>query len=82
MNLSQSQIDLLTAIQAKIRRGDITELAKNTGFTREYVGMVLSPTNSDYYNEVIVGAAARMIELREQNTNKLLKKLTSDNAAA
>lgn len=76
MNLTNTQIELLSTIQSKIARGDIKEISENTGFTREYVGKVLNPF-SGTYNESIVNEAVKIIGNREQNTNKMLKKLTS-----
>jgi len=76
MNLTNTQKELLSTIQSKIARGDIKEISENTGFTREYVGKVLNPL-SDTYNESIVNEAVRIIGMREQNTNKMLKKLTA-----
>lgn len=66
---------VLEKIQNSIIRGDIKKISKNTGFTRQYVGEVLS-TQSATYNEIIVNEAVKVIELRKQNTKKILKKLT------
>lgn len=76
MTLSAKDIELLQEIQRKLRRGDITEIAKNTGKTREYVGMVLNP-NSDHFNQAIVSEAFDLIYNREQGTAKLLESIIS-----
>lgn len=71
----QTNILVLERIQSKIIRGDIKLIAESTGFTRQYVGEVLS-TQSTTYNEFIVNEAVKVIGLREQNTKKNLKKLS------
>lgn len=76
MPLSKTQIELLEAIQTKIKYGDIGTISERVGLTREYVGMVLNP-KSDFFNEDIVKAAIEVFNLREQNTKKLLESLTS-----
>lgn len=73
--LSETQSALLKTIQDKLVRGDIGDISESTGKSRVYVSNVLSPSN-DSYNEEIVTAAVRIIEKREQDTKKLLKKIT------
>lgn len=75
MSLSINQTEILKAIQARIIRGDIRDIANDTEFTREYVGSVLNP-NSDIYNTEIVDAAVRIIEARELKLESQLQKLT------
>lgn len=75
MALTKTRLELLENIQGKLVRGDIKEIAKNTGLTREYVSKVLS-TDTNTYNEEIVNEAVRIIAFREQITKNLLKKLT------
>lgn len=74
MILSSTQIELLQSIRNRLIRGDIGEIASSVGMTREYVGKVLSPS-SDTYNEEIISEAVKIIERREQDTKKLLKKV-------
>jgi len=77
MKLSDSQIELLAGIQKRLVQGDIKVIAENTGKAYQYVSKVLSPTRCERFNDEITAEAARIIELREQNTTKLLKKLTA-----
>ena len=74
MNLTQSQIDFLTAIKKGIEKGDIKAIASTTGFTREYVGKVLSPTVSNY-NEKIITEAVKIIEQRGKKRKRVLDAL-------
>lgn len=72
----QTNIKVLDLIQSKLKRGDIQKIAEVTGYTRQFVGMVLS-LNTDTYNIAVVDEAVRIIESREQATTKNLKKLTT-----
>lgn len=74
--LNDTQKELLGMIQSKLRRGDILSISLKTGYSREYVSRVLSPT-VEYFNENIVGHATKLIAAREQNTKKQLEKLTA-----
>ncbi|MFT3679474.1 MAG: hypothetical protein QM791_04330 [Ferruginibacter sp.] len=80
MILTPTQKELLENIQAKLVRGDIGKIADSVGRSREFVSRVLS-TATDLYNAEIVAEAVRIIELREQDTKKLLKKVTAKTAA-
>lgn len=77
MILSDNQIQLLKTIKSKLLRGDISDIAKNAGFTREYVGMVLDPS-TDTYNDKIVTEAANVIANREQATKTLLENIMTE----
>ncbi|MBA3673473.1 MAG: hypothetical protein H0W75_00700 [Chitinophagaceae bacterium] len=76
MLLDKTQIELLKSIQGKLRRGDKTLIAKKTKFTPMYVWMVLNPDH-EYYNEIIVAEAVKIISNREQNRQKLLKSIAA-----
>ncbi len=76
MTLSRTQIKILYGIQGKLRRGDITAIAKKVGVSKEYVGMVLNP-DLDYFREDIVDEAIKIVANREQVTKKLLKSIMS-----
>lgn len=77
MPLTKTQIELLEAVQSKMKHGDIGSIAEKTEFSNAYVSGVLSP-NSDWYNEDIVKAAIDIINNREQNTKNLLQSITSE----
>lgn len=77
MNLSENQKELLQKIQLKMRRGDVTRIAKETGFTKAWVSKVLSTSDTETYNDDIVAEAVRIIEKRDQGTTKLLNKITA-----
>lgn len=72
MALTTEQTELLTTIQGKLKRGDISDISDSIGKSREYVSRVLSPF-TELYNEDIVAEAVRIIEKRKQGTKKLLK---------
>ncbi len=73
--LTQTQKDVLEAIQGKLIRGDIKVISEATGFTTVYVGNVLSPSN-DAFNQEIVDTAVKIVERRDQVNKNHLKKLT------
>lgn len=75
MKLSKTQIEILEGIQKKLEHGDIGAIAKKTGLTRQYVGLVLNP-KTDSYKENVVAEAISIISKREQNTKKLLQTLS------
>lgn len=75
MKLSKSQEKLLNGIQAKLKRGDITAIAKKIKVSKEYVGMVLNP-KSEFFREDIVLEAIEIIAKHEQSTKNLLEKLS------
>lgn len=81
MDNANSQIELLTLIQKNLRRGDITKIAKNSGFSKDWVSKVLSLNNNGNYNDAIIAEAVKIIEPRIKNTEKLIKKLTPCPAA-
>lgn len=76
MRLSETQLELLGKIQSKIRRGDITVIAKKTGFSKRYVGMVLSASSEDF-NQDIINEMVEIISTRQQNTKNNLEKITA-----
>ena len=75
MALTETQIKILEGIQGNLRKGDVKEITKKTGLTREYVGKVLRPGN-DFFNEDVVTEAVKIISVREQFNKKLLNKLS------
>lgn len=76
MRLLKSQIELLKSIRSKSRYGDISSIAEKTGFSKEYVSLVLNP-KSERFNEDIIKEAIERINKREQSTKKLLQTLTA-----
>lgn len=74
MNLTSTEKELLTGIQARLRQGDIKSISEKTGFSREYVSRVLS-VNHDVFDKDIVETAVEIINKRQQDTEKLLKKI-------
>lgn len=75
MKLSKGQLELLKGIRSKTRHGDISSIAEKTGFTKEYVSLVLNP-KSERFNEDIVREAIALIAKHEQSTKNLLNKLS------
>lgn len=70
MRNSQNTLSLQTkrqVIASRKRRGDVTRVAKQTGYSTSYVSEVL---NSLYTNQRILNAAYRMTRGRAQNTNR------------
>lgn len=76
MKPNENQIELLMAIQRRLKYGDIKAIAEVVDFSREYVGKVLSPTSTEFHED-IVSAAVEIIAAREQNTKNLLQKITA-----
>lgn len=74
MELKASQVKVLQAVNKGIEKGDITTIAKNVGFTRVYVSMVLNPFTGNY-NEKIITEAVKIIEQREKKRKRVLDAL-------
>jgi NACalpha-BTF3-like transcription factor len=74
MNLTSTEKELLTGIQERLRQGDIKLISEKTGFSREHVSRVLS-INYDVFDKDIVETAVEIINKRQQDTEKLLKKI-------
>lgn len=72
--LSETQTEILKNLKRKLVRGDIGKIAEATGLTTVSVGNTLS-LSTDIYNEDVVAEAVRIIEKREQDNEKILKKL-------
>lgn len=72
--LSQTQKEILEAIQKGLVRGDIGKIAKKTKHSTVWVSNVLS-VNTEAYNQKIVDEAVSLIEKRKQDTKKAFKKL-------
>lgn len=72
--MNQNRIELLQRINRLLVRGDIKGIAETTGFSRDYVGRVLSPF-SNTFNEKVVSEAVKIVRIREQNTKKILETL-------
>lgn len=72
--LSQTQKEILEAIQKGLVRGDIGKIAKKTKRSTVWVSNVLS-LNTEAYNQKIVDAAILLIEKRKQDTKKAHRKL-------
>ena len=59
----------LVAVAKRIKRGDQTRVAKQTGFTQAYVSRVL---NGDHrFNQDVLNSAYRLIYRRETTQEKL-----------
>ena len=74
MQLTKKQTRLMATIQNCLQRGDIKEIANQTGYTREYVGKCLN-SNGNYFNQLIVEAAIKIISQRAQTAVKHLEVL-------
>ena len=59
----------LVAVAKRIKNGDQTRIAKETGFTQSYVSMVLNGQHR--FNESILNAAYRLVYRRETVQEKL-----------
>jgi hypothetical protein len=72
--MKPQQLAILKKLKGELEYGDVTELAKRTGYSREYVGMCLNPKN-DNYNSIIVEAALALIEERLEKEKAQIEKL-------
>jgi len=74
MALSKTELDLLTALQDELERGDMSDIAENLGISRQHVSYALSVSN-DFYNEKIVEEAVRIINKRKAKSERMLQSL-------
>lgn len=75
MKLSDKQIAVLQKINEKLERGDVTEIAKRSGFTYEHTWRVLNPFVGSY-NDKVIEAAINLVlereELRAAHADRIL----------
>ena len=76
--MKPQQVAILKKLKGELEYGDITELAKRTGFVREYVGSCLNPKN-DSYNSVIVDAALALVKERAEKEKQQKEELENLN---
>ncbi len=73
--MTKLEQELLKTISGQLRWGDIKTIAETTGYTREYVGMVLNGER-DLYNQTIVDAAVNLISGRKEGVSKQLEQIS------
>lgn len=73
--MTKLEQELLKTISGQLRRGDIKTIAEKTGYTREYVGMVLNGER-DLYNQNIVDAAVTLISTRNKGVSRQLEQIS------
>ena len=70
------QIQIVNRIKKRLERGDITQISKDSGFTKEYVGMVFS-ANQRFYNDKIIETAIGLLFERDKYRDKIGELLAS-----
>lgn len=76
MALSNKQKELLQTIQSRLQRGDVSAIGEKCGMHKSQVSRTLNPL-TDFFNEVVVDAAMKIILEREAKAEKNLDKLTA-----
>lgn len=76
MPLTETQIKILEGIQSNLRRGDISQISKKTGSSRDYVKRVLS-LEGDEFDEDIIEETIKLLSERQKAQKLLLKQITA-----
>jgi len=72
--MTKLEAELVSKISNNLKSGDIKKVAQKSGYTREYVGKALSPSN-EIYNQSIVDSAIEVINERESKVKESLKQI-------
>ena len=64
--------EILKSLRNKLGKGDLSKIASQTGFNRNYVGLVLAGKR---YNENIIKSAVELAEQKKNNTNQTVKRI-------